>query len=52
MGRSWWSESFLGGTGCGNLRFDPGEEVSESGTTVTGEESQGRGKSGCLEGRW
>lgn len=51
MGRSWWSESFLGGTGCGNLRFDPREEVNESGMTVRGEESLGRGKSGCWGGR-
>lgn len=50
MGRSWWSESFLGGTGCGNLKFV--EEVSESGTTVRGEENLGRETSGCSGGRW
>lgn len=52
MGRSWWSESFLDGRDCGNLRFDRGEVVSESGMTARGEESLGRGKSGCWGGRW
>lgn len=47
MGRSWWSENFLDGTGCGNLRFAPREEVSESGKTARDEESLGRGTSGC-----
>lgn len=30
-----------------NLRFDLREEVNESGKTVRGEESPGRGTSGC-----
>lgn len=47
MGRSWWSGSSPDGTSCGNLRFDLREEGSESGMTVRGEESLGRGKSGC-----
>lgn len=44
---SWWSESSLGGTDCGKQRFDPGEEVIESGMTVRGGGSLGRGRSGC-----
>lgn len=52
MERSRWSERFLGGSGCENLRFDPMKEVSVSGKRARDEESLGRGMSECWGVRW
>lgn len=51
LGKSLWNGSFPDGTSCGNLRFDLRLEGSESGMTVRGEGSLGRGRNECLEGR-
>lgn len=52
MEKSLSSGSFLDEAGCWIQTFDPAEEVNESGKTVMGEGSPGRGRSGCWGGTW